>query len=61
MDIEDLVKVMREVIAKNHLKGSKRGHKKARKDVKAYVIKRKSQIEFDRKLVEIEARFSVST
>ena len=27
MDMEDLVEVMREVIAENHLKGSKRFHK----------------------------------
>ena len=61
MDMEALVEVMREVIIENHLKGSKRHHKKIKKDTKVDGMKRKIQIEFDRKLVEIEARFSVST
>ena len=57
MEMEKLV----EVIAENHLKGSKRGHKEARKDARAYGIKRKSQIEFDRRLDEIEAMISALT
>ena len=61
MDMEDLVEVMREVIDKNHIKGSKRGHKKERKDSRADDIKRKSQIEFDKKIVEIKERMSVLT
>ena len=54
MDMEDLVEVMREVIVESNLKGSKRGHKKEKKDVREDGIKKKSQIEFVRKLVEIE-------
>ena len=61
MDMEDLVEVMREVIDKNHIKGSERGHKKERKDSIADDIKRKSQIEFDKKIVEIKERISVLT
>ena len=50
MNMEKLVEVMRELIAENLLNGSRKGHKmEARKKI---------QIEFDRKLVEIEARIS---
>ena len=51
MDMEKLVEVMREVIVENHLKGSRRGQKKEGR--------KKSQIEFDRKLVETEARINI--
>ena len=59
--MEGLVNAMREVSAENHVRVSMRGQKKVMKDARANDIKIKCQIEFDRKLVEIEARFSVST
>lgn len=46
MDMEKLL----EVISKNHMKGSRRGHKKEGR--------KKIQIDFDIKLVEIEARIN---
>ena len=61
MDMEELVEVMPEEIVENHLKGSKKGTKKSREDARADGIKRKSQIDFDRKLVEIKARISALT
>ena len=50
---------MIEVSDENHVKVSMRGRKKARKDARENDIKSKCQIEFDRKLVEIEARIDI--
>ena len=61
IDMKELIEVMRKVIIENHIKGLKRGHKKAMKDDREDGIKRKSQIEFDKKLVEIKSRISVLT
>lgn len=49
MDMEELVEGTRKVITQDHLKGSRKGHKK---------VKKTSQIEFDRKLIELEVRIS---
>ena len=59
--MEECVNTMIEVSAENHVKVSMRGHKKARKDARENDIKSKCQIEFDRKLVEIEAHISALT
>ena len=49
------------MIVENHIKGSKRGHKEEREDARADGMKRKSIIEFDRKLVEIKAKVCTLT
>ena len=51
--MEKLVEVTREVITENNLKGSRRDHRKEARKI--------SQIEFDIKLVEIEARINALT
>ena len=59
MDMEKLVEEARKVIYENHLKGSRKGHKKEKKDARAYGIKKMSQIEFDRKLTKLEEIISL--
>lgn len=61
MDMEELVEEVRKVITENHLKISRKGHKKSRKDSKADGIKKMSQIEFDIKLIELEEIISILT
>ena len=61
MDMEELVEEVRKVITENHLKGSRKGHKKSRKDAIEDGIKKMSQIEFDTKLTELEERINLFT
>ena len=59
MDMEELVEEVRKVITENHLKGSRNGHKKVNKDARANGINNMGQIEFDKKLTELEERISL--
>lgn len=61
MVMEELIEEVRKVITENHLKGSRKGHKKAKKGARADGIEKMSQTELDKKLTELEERISLLT
>ena len=59
MDMEELIEEVRKVIFENHLKGSRKGYKKERKYLRADGMRRMSQREFDKKIIELEEIISL--